>query len=56
MRPDSSIALGDHFSAGPRSKDDGSDLRHSIGERRDLILALEHEASNSSLAGRGNPL
>jgi type VI secretion system secreted protein VgrG len=55
VQPGRSFKLGGHFSADSRSKEYDPEPRHSIGERSYLILAVDHEASNNYLSGRGAP-
>jgi type VI secretion system secreted protein VgrG len=55
VQPGRSFKLGGHFSAEPRSKEYDPEPRHSIRKRNYLILAVDHEASNNYLAGRGSP-
>ncbi|GAB3410918.1 type VI secretion system tip protein VgrG [Massilia agilis] len=53
VQPGRTFKLGGHFSAEPRSVEYDPEPRHSIAGRDYLILALDHEASNNYLAGRG---
>ncbi|EKU82515.1 type VI secretion system secreted protein VgrG [Massilia sp. UYP32] len=53
--PGRTFKLGDHFSAEPRSPEYDPEPRRSIGDRRYLILDVEHEATNNYQAGVGAP-
>jgi type VI secretion system secreted protein VgrG len=55
LLPGRTFKLGDHFSALPRSREYDPEPRRSIDDRRYLILALDHEASNNYQAGAGMP-
>ncbi|GAB3437495.1 type VI secretion system tip protein VgrG [Massilia solisilvae] len=55
VQPGRTFKLGGHFSADPRSVEYDPEPRRSIADRDYLILAVDHEASNNYLAGRGAP-
>jgi type VI secretion system secreted protein VgrG len=53
--PGRTFKLGGHFSAEPRSPEYDPEPRRSIGDRRYLILVVDHEATNNYQAGPGAP-
>jgi type VI secretion system secreted protein VgrG len=55
VQPGRTFKLGGHFSALPRSVEYDPEPRRGIGDRRYLILAVDHEASNNYQAGAGAP-
>jgi len=55
VMPGRIFKLGDHFSAGPRSREYDPEPRRGIGDRAYLILSVDHEATNNYQAGPGAP-
>lgn len=55
VEPGRWFTLGDHFSADAQGPRHGNPPRHSIADRRYLIVVAVHTATNNYLAGAGAP-